>query len=113
MAADVAAMCASRPQTNTRLLRRFRAGRRRRRGGFPEGAFLLVCGIRRHRLITPEPAHHAGENRAALFLTVVTNAPHVVHVVAFLGEGLHEADVLVEPIAFGIGREPIVVSTIL
>src|SRR5947207_2158593 len=50
-------------------------------------------------MVTPEPAHHVGEDRAPLLLPVQADAPGVVHVVALFGQRLDQPHVLQEPVA--------------
>src|SRR5450755_4813922 len=49
-------------------------------------------------MVTPEPAHHLRQNRAAHFLAMFVDAPRVVHVVALGAQPLHHANVLIEPV---------------
>src|SRR6185312_3846521 len=67
-------------------------------GRLPEGTLHLVLRIGGYRAVPPQPTHHIRQDRPAELLSVPVHPPGVVHVVALLGEGLHQPDVLVEPI---------------
>src|SRR5262249_12574424 len=64
-----------------------------------EGSLDRVIGIGRNRLIAPQPSQHVRQNGAALFLTVLADAPGVIDVVALVGERVHQRDILQEPVA--------------
>src|SRR5436190_18161259 len=59
---------------------------------------LIVSICRRALRVAPKPAHDVRENRPALFLSVIANAPGVIHIVSFFRERIGEAHVLVKPI---------------
>ena len=79
----------------------------------PEGSLHRIIRIGGDRLIAPEPAHHFRENGPALFLTVIANAPDVVHVITLHGQRLHQPHVLKEPVPVGVARSAIVVPPVL
>src|ERR1022692_192688 len=86
------------------------------RRGLAETALHHIVGIGGNGAVAPQPAHHLGKNHAAELLPVKVHAPRVVHVVTLLREGLHQPDILVEPIALLVvsagAHAPIVVPPV-
>ena len=50
-------------------------------------------------MVAPQPAHHVGEDGAAVLLAVPADAPLIVEVVALVAQRLHQPHVLEEPVA--------------
>lgn len=63
-----------------------------------EGLLDRIARVDRCGMIAPEPTHHVRQDRAAHFLAVAIHSPCVVHVITFLRQGLHQPDVLEEPV---------------
>ena len=64
-------------------------------------------------MVAPQPAHDFRENRSALFLAVVADAPGVVQVVVFFLQRVLEPHVLIEPVHLQVLRAAVVVAPVL
>ena len=60
----------------------------------------------------PSPSR-SPENGTALFLPVTVDAPRVIYFITLGRKRLHQADVLIEPIAFWIGRMAVIIAAVL
>ena len=65
----------------------------------PKAAFHRVVRVRGNGTVAPQPAHHIRQDRATVFLAVEVQSPSIVYVVALLRQSLHQADILIEPVA--------------
>src|SRR5262249_25789644 len=69
-------------------------------------------------LITPQPSHHFGHDRAAHCLPMTIHAPGIVNFVTLGAQSLHEPDVLVKPVARFVvgavgGERAVIVAAVL